>query len=160
MLFLGCRPAPGRGLLRQHPCPPPQEPGKDRQELAVRTGDSDRTEEGESPTRVPGWVPSWWGLKRLVTSVGCWGLMGFGSLCGDPGTGLGDVKTLLVLGEGSGCSHAGTGGQREEEKQTKSLHERCLQRRYCLPADAETLEEPLLSFPGELSVLERLGLQR
>ncbi|XP_066838937.1 inositol 1,4,5-triphosphate receptor associated 2-like isoform X1 [Anser cygnoides] len=47
-----------------------EEPGKDRQELAVRTGDSDRTEE-----------------------------------------------------------------------------------------DAETLEEPLLSFPGELSVLERLGLQ-
>lgn len=77
-----------------------------------------------------------------------------------PGDWFGGRETLLVLGEGSGRSHAGTGGQREEEKQTKSLHERSLQRRYCLPADAETLEEPLLSFPGELSVLERLGLQR
>lgn len=31
---------------------------------------------------------------------------------------------------------------------------------HCLPADAETLEEPLLSLPSELSVLDRLGLHR
>lgn len=30
----------------------------------------------------------------------------------------------------------------------------------CLPADTETLEEPLLSVPSELSVLDRFGLHR
>lgn len=121
MLFLGCRPAPGRGLLRQHPCPPPQEPGKDRQELAVRTGDSDRTEEGESPTRVPGWVPSWWGLKRLVTSVGCWGLMGFGSLCGDPGTGLGDMKPCWCWGKDRDVLMLGQEGRGRRKSRPKAF---------------------------------------
>lgn len=55
---------------------------------------------------------------------------------------------------------ARTGGQREEDRPRKSLPMWSLPWHYCLPADAETPEEPLLSFPSELSVLERLGLHR
>lgn len=55
---------------------------------------------------------------------------------------------------------AGTGGQRDEERPSKSLHVWSLPWRYHLPADAETTEESLLGFPSELSVLERLGLHR
>lgn len=54
---------------------------------------------------------------------------------------------------------AKTGGQREEEGQGKALT--CgLVWPHCPSADAETLEQPLLSLPSELSVLDRLGLHR
>lgn len=54
---------------------------------------------------------------------------------------------------------AKTGGQREEGRPRRSPHVWSLWP-HCLPADAETLEEPLLSLPSELSVLDRLGLHR
>lgn len=98
------------------------------------------------------------------------GLMRVISLSGDmgkAGTGQGGPEAPLVWGgrietvpHHRQLLPAGTGGQREEERPGKSLHVWALPRCYCLPADAETPEESLLSFPSELSVLERLGLHR
>lgn len=60
------------------------------------------------------------------------------------------------------CGHlpAGSREQREKKVLRNSLHVWSLPRLCYLPADVETLEEPLLSPPSELSVLERLGLHR
>lgn len=80
--------------------------------------------------------------------------------------GLGGPKAPPMLGEGLGWfQNTGTypsprqEGRGRREGQGKLLT--CgLLWPHCLPADAETLEEPLLSLPSELSVLDRLGLHR
>lgn len=77
-----------------------------------------------------------------------------------------DLKPPLMLGEGLGWFQNMSTypllreeGRGRREGQGKALT--CgLLWPHCLPADAETLEEPLLSLPSELSVLDRLGLHR
>lgn len=115
MLFLGCRPAPGGGCSDSTLVP--------LRRSRARTGRSWPCAPGTvtaprkvSPCPGPGLGPLVGGLEvsGVLGSDGVW------LPWWRPRDWFEGCETLLVLGEGSGHSHAGTGGQREEEKQTKA----------------------------------------
>lgn len=105
MLFLGCRPAPGGGCSDSTLVP--------LRRSRARTGRSWPCAPGTvtAPRKVsphPG--P---GLGPLVVGLEVFGVLGSYGVClpwWRPGDWFGGCETLLVLGEGSGRSHAGTGG--------------------------------------------------